>query len=42
MFVEKWGGKIWFESEENVGTVFHVVFPYDKIKVEGHREDGRE
>lgn len=32
MFVEKNGGTIWFESEEGIGTVFHVTFPYDKIK----------
>ena len=25
--VEKYGGKIWFESEENMGTEFFVMFP---------------
>lgn len=26
--VEKFGGKIWFESNENIGTKFFVTFPY--------------
>ncbi len=26
--VEQFGGKIWFESIENVGTKFFVTFPY--------------
>jgi|WetSurMetagenome_2_1015567.scaffolds.fasta_scaffold00606_16 signal transduction histidine kinase len=26
--VEQGGGRIWFESEENKGTTFHVTFPY--------------
>ncbi|NJN35569.1 MAG: ATP-binding protein [Saprospiraceae bacterium] len=25
--VEKYNGKIWFESEENVGTKFYVSIP---------------
>ncbi len=30
--VEEAGGKIWFESEENVGTAFHVKFPGAQMK----------
>ncbi|HSD09269.1 tetratricopeptide repeat protein [Flavobacterium sp.] len=26
-FIEKHGGKIWIESEENIGTTFHLSFP---------------
>lgn len=28
--VEQGGGRIWFESKENEGTVFHATFPYDE------------
>jgi signal transduction histidine kinase len=28
--IEKHGGKIWFESEENKGTAFHFTIPYTK------------
>jgi signal transduction histidine kinase len=34
MFVEKMGGKMWFESEEEEGTVFHVVIPYNEVAVQ--------
>jgi signal transduction histidine kinase len=30
LIVEKCGGRIWFESEENVGTRFFVTLPYRK------------
>ena len=30
--IENSGGKIWFESRENVGTTFYVVIPFDGMK----------
>jgi len=32
--VENSGGKIWFESEENKGTIFYITFPLKKVKGE--------
>jgi two-component system phosphate regulon sensor histidine kinase PhoR len=31
--VEQSGGRIWFESKENEGTIFHTTFPYDEQAV---------
>lgn len=33
--VEESGGKIWFESEENKGTAFHVIIPFAGMKKRG-------
>lgn len=30
-FVKKWGGKLWFESQEHRGSTFHVCFPENLI-----------
>jgi two-component system sensor histidine kinase VicK len=30
--VDYTGGNIWFKSEENIGTTFHVVFPLRGMK----------
>ena len=27
--VEKYNGKIWFESEERKGTIFYIIFPFE-------------
>ncbi len=32
--IDKSGGKIWFESEENAGTTFHVSLPVTHIKAQ--------
>lgn len=31
-YVEKWGGTIWFESKEGVGTQFHIDLPVKPVK----------
>ncbi len=36
--VDKYNGKIWFESKENVGTTFFISFPLDVIKMEKNTE----
>jgi PAS domain S-box-containing protein len=32
LFTETGGGKTWFESKENIGTTFYVLFPPDGMK----------
>jgi len=32
MIIEASGGRIWFESEENVGTAFHVAIKKSGMK----------
>ncbi len=29
--VQQLGGKIWFESKENIGTKFFVTFPFKPV-----------
>jgi signal transduction histidine kinase/Tfp pilus assembly protein PilF len=36
--VDKYNGKIWFESKENEGTNFFISFPIDVIKMEKNTE----
>jgi hypothetical protein len=31
-FVEKQGGRLWVESEENIGSSFYLTLPADKIR----------
>lgn len=36
--VDKYNGKIWFESKENEGTTFFITFPMDVVKMEKNTE----
>jgi signal transduction histidine kinase len=36
--VDKYNGKIWFESKENEGTTFFISFPLDVVKMEKNTE----
>jgi signal transduction histidine kinase/Tfp pilus assembly protein PilF len=33
-YIDKHGGKIWLESEVNIGTTFHILLPKEKLKLE--------
>lgn len=37
--VDKYNGKIWFESVENEGTTFFIAFPATLIKADTHAEE---